>query len=97
MLYTDVQSINSFLDEMIDNYSRLVDVAIMKIDNDILLMNVGARDFKLDSRLKTKSYKIAKRKTIYNMCYNLKAEYISREEAIKNIEAIIRDFESEVN
>ena len=97
MLYTDVQSINSFLDEMLSNYNRIVDVVVMKIDEDILLMNVGARGFKLDSRLKTKNYKNIKRKTISNMCYKLKTENISREEVIKNIETIIRDLEGEVN
>lgn len=96
MIYQDDKSIISFLEEMSVNYYRLLDNVIMFIDNDILLVNIGTKGFKLDSRIKNKSYKRFKSKTVCGICNNYKRGFISQEQAVKAIKNKINELESEV-
>lgn len=96
MKYLNDNSIMSFLDEMSNNYYRLVDSILMYIDGDILLVNVGTKGFKLDNRLKTKSCKVFKSKTVGCICSNYRSELISEGEAVEAIKTKIQELESEV-
>lgn len=96
MIYQNDTSIISFLEEMTTNYYRLLDNVIMFIDEDILLVNIGTKGFKLDSRIKTKTYKRFKSKTVCDICNSYKRGFISREQAVKAIKNKINELESEV-
>lgn len=96
MIYQGDKSIINFLEEMSVNYNRVIDNVIMCIDNDVLLVNVGTKAFKLDDRLKTKSYNACKIKTVGHICSSYKRGLISKEQAVKSIKNKIKELESEV-
>ena len=96
MIYQGDKSIISFLEEMCINYNRLLDNVLVYIDNEILLLNVGAKGFKLDNRMKTKNYNVFKTKTIRYIWNSYKRGLISKEDAVKSIKNKINELESEV-
>ena len=96
MIYQGDKSIISFLEEMCINYNRLLDNVLVYIDNEILLLNIGAKGFKLDNRMKTKNYNVCKTKTIRYICNSYKRGLISKEDAVKSIKNKINELESEV-
>ena len=91
MMYKDYSSIKDFLNEMDLKYNRLLDCVIFYVDGDVLLENIGGCGFRLDNRIKTKSATVIKSRSVYNICSQYRVEYISQEEAIQKIQAVIKD------
>lgn len=96
MLYEDDKSVALFLDEMSANYNRLIDSVVMRIDDELLLVNIVPNGFKLDDRIKRKDYKVFKSRTICHICKDYRRGCVSKSDAIKAIKSTIYELAKEV-